>query len=215
MKTAIFAVTAFMLSACASASIPSRGGALEIGAETTPPHGFVAMCAKDPALCVNPRSQGTSLSAAETRALLTRVNRRVNAVVRQKQDAVLAGAQDVWRRPVADAVGFTGDCDDLATEKRLELITAGVPAENLTYALAYRRDLGLHVVLIASTADGDLVLDSRTPYVTELREAPYVWLARQSAADPMRWNSVRPADAAAASPERVAQQDHRLDTLQN
>src|ERR1700740_2145398 len=179
MKTLAFAsVACLLLAACATAPAPAafaNDRSLVLGADATPPNGFLAMCAAKPELCVVPADARSKVAATDTMATLVAVNRRVNASVRQKSDYDVYGLADVWSRPVRSAAGLTGDCKKIALEKRLELIEAGVPAQSLTYALVYRRDLGLHIVLVAATENGDMVLDSRTPYVTRWQEAPYAW----------------------------------------
>lgn len=137
--------------------------------------------------------------------LLNRVNRFVNGNVRQRADAAVYADGDLWRRP-GTGVGATGDCKDLAVEKRQELIQQGYPARNLFYAIAFRSDIGLHAVLVAHTDSGDMVLDSRTPYILAWSQAPYVWVKRQSRLNPSDWALVN-GPAADASDLRVAALD--------
>ena len=67
---------------------------------------------------------------------------------------------------------------------------AGVAPGALFYAIAYRSDIGLHAVLVAHTARGDLVLDSRSPRIIPWREAPYTWVQRQSQSEAFVWAMV-------------------------
>ena len=169
------------------------------GREMAPPRGFVAMCKADATLCATPTQAAPHLSSEAEIALLRTINRRVNARVRQASDRAISGVSELWRQPGLGR-GAAGDCEDLAIEKRALLIAAGFPADRLFYAVAYQRRLGLHAVLVARVTGGDVVLDSRTPYLASWTEAPYTWVSRQSTADPMIWHQV----ASAALPASYA-----------
>jgi predicted transglutaminase-like cysteine proteinase len=114
------------------------------------------------------------------------VNRRVNGAVVQRRDAQIYGQGELWRRS-GIGPGATGDCEDIAIEKRLQLLAEGFPADKLAFAVVYRRGVGLHTVLLARTAAGDMVLDSLTPAVTSWDKARYSWISVQSMAEPSRW----------------------------
>jgi predicted transglutaminase-like cysteine proteinase len=168
------------------------------GREMAAPRGFVAMCKADAALCETPTTQAAANLPAEAEvALLRTVNRRVNTRVRQASDRSTSGVAELWKKPGLDR-GAVGDCEDLAIEKRALLLAAGFPADRLFYAVAYQRQLGLHAVLVARVAQGDVVLDSRTPYLTSWTEAPYTWVSRQSTANPMIWHQVASASVTSA-----------------
>ncbi len=128
-------------------------------------------------------------------SMLRTVNSQVNRAVVQRYDSQFAGEAEFWQRPDFDKEGF-GDCEDIAIEKRMRLIEAGYPADELFFAVAYVRRFGLHVVLVARLDDGDYVLDSLSPHVAVKSEVRYSWLRVQSAADPLKWHRVildRPA----------------------
>lgn len=120
------------------------------------------------------------------RQLIDRVNRRVNGRVVQRTDAEIYGRNEVWVRSGIQR-GAQGDCEDLAIEKRHELLDAGFDPKRLSFAVVYRGDIGLHTVLLVRTAEGDEVLDSRTPYVERWDQVPYVWVGVQSQTRPMEW----------------------------
>jgi predicted transglutaminase-like cysteine proteinase len=118
--------------------------------------------------------------------LLGTVNRRVNTRVKQRRDIDIYGRAELWRRSgIGD--NAVGDCEDIAIEKRLELIAEGFPPEKLGFAVAYRSDVGLHTVLVARTDRGDFVLDSLSPYVTAWTRAAYSWVGFQSMEQPTHW----------------------------
>lgn len=125
-------------------------------------------------------------------ALLRKVNAVVNTYVRQVADIYTAGVAEQWDRP---GVGrdAAGDCEDLAIEKRMELIEAGFDPGRLAFAVVYKRNYGMHIVLIARTAKGDMVLDSLSPHVLRWDETKYSWLRIQSMDDPTRWHRVGPS----------------------
>lgn len=138
---------------------------------------------------------------------LEAVNRRVNANVIQRTDLQNYGVAEFWTRAGAGP-GASGDCEDMAIEKRWELIDQGYPEEDLFYAVAYREDIGLHVVLVAHTERGDLILDSRSPYITSWQRAPYIWIKRQRPGDGMHWALI---DAGSARPVQQPQMIASLD----
>lgn len=153
------------------------------------PNGFTAMCSAQPDACAVTGSE-TADASGRWEASLRRVNRQVNRHVRQVSDRTRFGRLDVWQASGISR-GATGDCEDIALEKRKLLIDAGVPADRLFLAVAYgRARLGLHVVLIARTDLGDVVLDSRSSSITFWSDAPYTWIAMQLADQPNVWFSV-------------------------
>ncbi|KTF68829.1 transglutaminase-like cysteine peptidase [Sphingomonas sp. HT-1] len=128
-------------------------------------------------------------AGSDSSKLLASVNRLVNSRVRQRTDLAAFGEGELWRRSGIGR-GAVGDCEDLAIEKRLQLIDAGYPADRLFFAVVYRRGLGLHTLLLARTDDGDMVLDSRSPYVRPWHEAGYDWISAQAPGEAGRWQTV-------------------------
>lgn len=61
--------------------------------------------------------------------------------------------------------GGGGDCDSYAVGKLRRLVEAGWPVERLRLATCFVENGGYHAVLIASTDDGDWMLDNRQPRV--------------------------------------------------
>ncbi len=122
------------------------------------------------------------------RQLLQKVTRHVNNRVRQLTDTQIFGAAEVWTRSGTGA-GSVGDCEDIAIEKRFALVAGGFAPERLSFAVVYSPAAGLHTVLVARTADGDMVLDNRNGFVMRWDKTEYVWLSVQSA-DPMQWRAV-------------------------
>lgn len=118
--------------------------------------------------------------------LIAQVNSQVNRHVKQVDDIRSYSRPDVWR-PAGTQPGATGDCEDLALEKRRELIASGFPAARLFMAIAFRQDVGLHAVLVARLEDGDRVLDSHDSFVRPVAKTGYAWLSLQQPGTPERW----------------------------
>lgn len=197
------------------ASLPSLAQSVDrrfvpVGQRSEAPRGFMDMCLRDATLCgartsadagdanvvtgavigPGPRvapARATKAVATDERRLLDRINHMVNSRVRQRTDEALFGLGELWRR---SGVGrdAAGDCEDLAIEKRLQLQAAGFPADRLSYAVGYSPRAGLHTVLLARTAEGDMVLDSRSRAIERWDKAPYRWLTIQSPDDPLAWH---------------------------
>jgi predicted transglutaminase-like cysteine proteinase len=126
------------------------------------------------------------------------VNSAVNRQIIQVYDIDAVGVDERWQRPDRVARPL-GDCEDIAIEKRMRLIESGFAPESLFFAVAFRRDFGLHTVLVARLPEGDWVLDSLTGAVKRWDAASYVWLRRQEPGQPMLWRRVgAPARMAAA-----------------
>ena len=123
---------------------------------------------------------------SDWRRLLARVNGRVNARVHQQSDLASFGVPELWR-PSGVGPGAVGDCEDLALEKRVELLTARFPPERLFLAVVWRRDAGLHTVLVARLEGGDVVLDSRVDYIEPWDRAGYNWVIVETPGRPQEW----------------------------
>lgn len=195
----LVAVVGALLSACTTTDSSPRASlapltapiaAMNTGIDVQAPHGFAAMCLRAPDLC-DLAGGVTPVAYAPLQdpqmALLDTVNRSVNAKVRQQSDWTTHNTAEVWSRPVVNGGLLSGDCEDLAIEKRLQLIQAGVDPRSLFYAVVYRRDIGLHVLLIVSTSQGDLALDSRSPWIQPWNKVPYTWVKRQLPENPSQW----------------------------
>jgi predicted transglutaminase-like cysteine proteinase len=120
-------------------------------------------------------------------ALLSRVNTHVNGHVHQQSDLATYGVAELWR-PSGDGPHAVGDCEDLAIEKRIELLAAHFPPQRLFFAVVYARDIGLHTVLVARLDSGDVVLDSRSPFIEPWSRTPYSWLAIETPGAPQVWH---------------------------
>lgn len=155
-----------------------------------------------PARAAAPEIESRPVPGISALRTLRDINRSVNQRVIQRTDLQMYGRGEVWRRS-GTGKGAQGDCEDLAIEKRLELISRGFPADRLFFAVVYRGDVGLHTVLISRLGDGDYVLDSLTPHIVPWTRAPYSWISAQAPGRPAQWYSVEHSRSVIASGTRA------------
>lgn len=122
--------------------------------------------------------------------LLARVNNLTNRRVMQRSDLQTTGMSEYWTAP-SQGRGAAGDCEDFAIAKRLELEKAGFDPQRLFYAVVYRPNLAVHVVLVARLDDGDVVLDSLSSKILPWTQTPYTFVRVQTPGDPTRWARLR------------------------
>lgn len=132
-----------------------------------------------------------SIDEQQAIKLVRKVNGTINAKVVQRSDFEMFGVDEHWR-PAGSEPGATGDCEDLALEKFSRLRKAGFPIERLFLATVFKSQVGLHTVLVARMADGDMVLDSLTSRIVRWDRAGFRWLRVQSVDDRRQWRRVRP-----------------------
>lgn len=187
IKTGVFAAilgASVVIAPQVRAGVPMPTGALVV-----PPGGFIGFCAKHLRECSPTSSPAVVELAAEQRQQLDAIQARVNAAIRYREDP-----EHVWDYPKYGV----GDCNKFALEKRRELIALGWPPAALLLTTAMTERNEAHLVLIARTSDGDLVLDNRTAQVVDWTRLPYRWLARQSAENPSLWVGIPPQAVAVA-----------------
>lgn len=180
---------------------------MDLGDHISAPTGFADYCRRT-SECVASRSLQPATVVTldhDKRKLVEAINRGVNSEIVATSDQDVYGVAELWTDPLANAAprGFVrGDCEDFALAKRDRLLKAGWPPEAMFLAVAYHPRLGLHAVLVVRTSEGDLVLDSRSPYVDLWSTTAYVWVERQVNATSVDW--VRPYRD--AIPERALAQ---------
>jgi len=190
------------------------------GASVAAPSGFAALCRESEDACTGRVARAAPAASAtydaqagpvtltaDKWAALQRLNRSLNTRVRPASDEALYHVDERWIDPLAghlfdSAYVAAGDCEDVALAKRDALEASGWPTRDMFLAVGYHRELGLHTVLVVRTDRGDLVLDSRTPWVSTWSEAPYIWTKRQLAGDSEQW--VKPYAGAGTTPTMVA-----------
>jgi predicted transglutaminase-like cysteine proteinase len=155
--------------------------------------GAQPMCRNLPAECA-PYAKGDAWQIELTDAnlaTLNRVNDQVNAEIQYRSDWDHWGLMELWNYPL-DGLG---DCEDFALEKRRRLVALGFPRRALLLTiLDMHETVGLHMVLIARTDRGDILLDldgEYTPVRSTLLTPHYDYLWVQSQKDPTvftAWN---------------------------
>lgn len=123
---------------------------------------------------------------AAMRRIVSRINTTVNRRTIQITDRDRFGTDERWQRAGAEK-GSAGDCEDIALEKRSQLLDAGIAPDRLLLAIVYTHEVGLHTVLVVRMPDRDVVLDSLKRGLHTRRTLNYSWISIQSPDDPMRW----------------------------
>jgi predicted transglutaminase-like cysteine proteinase len=123
----------------------------------------------------------------EHRGELDEINASVNRSIVPQVQAENA-VNDNWL--IAPAAG---DCNDYAVTKRHELLAKGWPSGALLLVEVKLPSGEHHLVLIARTNEGDLVLDNLKSTVRTVAEASlnYKWVRMESANEPKFWNKVQ------------------------
>jgi predicted transglutaminase-like cysteine proteinase len=160
----------------------TAGSLMKTGAAVVPPAGFIRFCVEHAQECLVSRQEPETVAlTADHLAQLEQVQTEVNAEITSR-----VNASQSWEYA---ASGY-GDCNTYALTKRRALIALGWPEETLLLAAAYTERGEGHLVLVARTAQGDLVLDNRLPQVVDWAQLPYRWIAVQSQKSPARWLKV-------------------------
>jgi predicted transglutaminase-like cysteine proteinase len=119
--------------------------------------------------------------------LATTVQRAVNAGVTYQSDAEQYGLPDIWREA---RLGGAGDCEDIALAKRRALLDAGAPPQALRLAICRTESAEMHLVLIATTDVGELVLDNRYAEPMPRQALSYEWFLIEEGG---QWSTIAPA----------------------
>lgn len=193
MRLAAGAALGGALTCAAQAGTPSPAF-MDLGDHMTAPTGFADYCRRTAACVAPPSVRPTTVVELDhgKRKLIEAINRDVNGEIVATSDQDAYGVPELWIDPLTPGRrGFArGDCEDFALAKRDQLLKAGWPPEAMFLAVAYHPRLGLHAVLVVRTSQGDLVLDSRSPYVDLWSDTVYIWVERQVNATSADW--VRP-----------------------
>lgn len=153
------------------------------GGPVLAPFEHVRFCLKNPGECATNANASDDIELTDaTASALARVNARVNASIEPQHKTVAYSASSGWR--VAPA---KGDCNDYAVTKRHMLVQMGLPAQALLLAVVRTASGEGHLVLVARTNRGDLVLDNLNATIRPWFETDYEWVSRQSSGNPRHW----------------------------
>lgn len=171
-------------------ALPSRAAAPDLsrtafapeGPQTSVPVGAGAFCLAHRSECrPDPVTEPVELTETVARTL-SAINEGVNRRIMPVTDAALYNVEEYWTYPAT-----AGDCEDIALEKRRELVALGFSPSVLLMTVARDQRGEGHAVLMVRTDRGDLVLDNQDMRVRLWSETPYHYLKRQSETDPSRW----------------------------
>lgn len=164
------------------------------------PMAFTQFCLKYPDEC-KPQQlvfRGGRLKLNNRRwAELEYVNRAVNSsIVPERNKEGLAGEK--WL--LAPALG---DCNDYAVTKRHRLIARGWPARAVLLSEVVTVTGEHHLVAVARTNGGDLILDNLSGLIVPWFEKPYRWVRIQTPENPNYWASVSGQDGGRVAAQRL------------
>jgi predicted transglutaminase-like cysteine proteinase len=152
------------------------------GAPAVPPLGFIGFCLRYRTDCVATSSSAVRIELTpERRGQLEAAQEKINRQIHPSPNP-----QHIWDDP---GTGY-GDCNNYAIAKRAELIAFGWPREALLLTAAITPGGEGHLVLVAATKEGDLVLDNLQHRVVDWRTLPYRWVERQSEYRAATWVSI-------------------------
>jgi predicted transglutaminase-like cysteine proteinase len=126
-------------------------------------------------------------------AWLDQVNHEINRAIRYQSERTLSGDADNWRLPLLSGPR-AGDCKDYVLEKRRALIEGGLSAANLSIAIVVTPRGEPHAILLVTTDQGELVLDSLSDWVRPWRKVNYRWISRQAPGHQLQWISLTPPE---------------------
>ncbi len=167
-----------------NAPVAAAVGKLQFGQPGAVPMGYYQMCVKHPNFCrvhggrVATTRDGSVKLTSAMRDQLNAVNARVNATI-------LPAYRDDWTPERS-----VGDCKDFAMTKRQRLINSGWPTAALPVAIVRTSFGEQHLVLVARTTEGDLVLDNLTDGIVPWRWTSYSWEKIQSTTDAFAWRNL-------------------------
>ena len=152
--------------------------------DTSIPVGHADFCRRNPSECtVNANLvEDVHLTPANWQQLLD-VNTYFNTTIVPETDEQLYHVAEYWTYPTDGR----GDCEDIALEKRRELIAAGWDPSALLMTVVREPNGDGHAVLMARTDRGDLILDNQDNRVLVWNKTPYEFIKRQSQADAGKW----------------------------
>jgi predicted transglutaminase-like cysteine proteinase len=155
-----------------------------VAGPTSIPVGAADFCKRDRADCApNAHPVNVETLTPASWSQLVAVNDDVNRTIVPETDQQLYHVAEYWTYPTKNA----GDCEDIALQKRKELIQQGWDASALLMTVVRERSGEGHAVLMVRTDRGDLILDNQNAQVLVWNATPYEYVKRQSQADASKW----------------------------
>lgn len=146
------------------------------GMATTAPDGYYPFCRNYPGECNEAAKPAIIKQGSKSWRLLMPINAKINTLVEPMTDLDNYGESELWMLP---DIGGTGDCEDYVLLKRRTLIDKGVPAGALALVMVYIPGGEGHLVLVAHTTAGDLVLDNLQPSILAWHKTGYKFAKSQ------------------------------------
>lgn len=177
-----------------------RSPFLTFGEPALAPMAWTVFALKHPeqAVAADPRvlAPGTVAGIQMARTELARVNGRVNQGILPRPSN--GDPMEPWLiLPIGPETGTkpTGDCHDYAVTKRAMLLALGWPSSCLLLAEVIAPEVPSmhHLVVVARTSQGDLILDNLAPGTPLWWVRGFAWVRVQSPADPNLWCEVKAA----------------------
>ena len=168
----------------APAAQASEGAFITIVSASPPPSGARQLCRQYDWACATKRSG--RLTSQQEMQIVQRVNRHVNATIREVTDQSQYKTRERWALPTSRG----GDCEDFALLKKRDLIAAGIDPRKLLIATVLDTRRNAHAVLVYRSESGDLVLDNLTNRIKPWASTRYLFLRMQDPKQPRRWVGV-------------------------
>ncbi len=162
----------------------SEGAFITSVSASPPPTGARQLCRQYDWACTTKRSG--SLTSQQEMQIVQRINRHVNATIREVTDQSQYRTRERWALPTSRG----GDCEDFALLKKRDLINAGIDPRKLLIATVLDKHRNAHAVLVYRSAQGDLVLDNLTNRIKPWSATQYLFLRMQDPKQPRRWVGV-------------------------
>jgi predicted transglutaminase-like cysteine proteinase len=170
-------------------SVSSHSPIVHLGGPTLGPRGYYELCSAEHDVCREAAGDGVAQVDGRVRydpavaTQLATINSAVNRSIRQTSDFEQFGVSDYW-----SVGGSRGDCEEFALTKKAVLLAQGWPSAALPLALVKTPSGGPHLVLIAKTDEGDMVLDNLTTTVQPWQRTSYTPFTIQSSTDGRIWH---------------------------
>jgi predicted transglutaminase-like cysteine proteinase len=186
MRTVRATLALASILSCAAMTSPVSAVSLLEHAETRVPTGYVGYCGRNPEACAEiPAAKGRFAPTARQWEIIRGVNTAVNNLIEPQTDQELYAQVEYWTMPET-----SGDCEDYVLMKRQILAAEGIPISHLLITVVMDEQGEGHAVLTIPTTGGDIVLDNRRDETLTWTDTGYVFVKRQSAANPNRWVSL-------------------------
>jgi len=157
--------------------------------EAAVPVGWTSFCKAQPAECVAGEKTASLVNLDRDHWVqLQQINSLVNHEIQGIGDNDHYGIYKLgiikwWTYPDDGA----GNCNDYVLLKKKLLVEAGWPRSALLLTVVLDTHNEGHLVLMARTDDGDLILDNLTDTVKNWSGTGYTFIKRQTADDPNNW----------------------------